>query len=117
MLPPPTTTTRRPCNFTNMGKRLMIFVLPLPFHAVGHGTERDIALDSSDEGAGQQRGQCLVGMAAEKLAQIFVSFALRVETFEQSFDCVGHSVRCAAVANGARDGSKLADTTANAEGI
>jgi hypothetical protein len=52
------------------------------FHAVRHGAKRNIALDGTDEGAGQQCAQLLVGMAAKKLAKIFVPFATRVETFE-----------------------------------
>src|ERR1700692_5152584 len=54
MLPPPTTTTSRPFSFTNMGKRLIVFLSALTFHAVRYGAQRDIALDSADEGAGQE---------------------------------------------------------------
>src|ERR1700688_5183464 len=56
-------------------------------------------------------------MAAKKLAQVFVSFAACVETFEQPFNRVGHGVRGAAIAYWARDARELADAAADAEVI
>jgi hypothetical protein len=50
------------------GKEAHGFLSALAFHAVGHGTQRNIALDSTDEGTGQQGAQFFVGVATEKLA-------------------------------------------------
>src|ERR1700731_2539260 len=54
-------------------------------------------------------------MATEKLTQIFVSFALGIESFEQPFNRVGHGVGGAAVAYWASDSSELAHAAANTE--
>src|SRR5713226_504376 len=56
-------------------------------------------------------------MAREKIAQLFAGFAALLESAQEPLDGVGHFRRRAAIANGTRDGSNLADAAANAEVI
>src|ERR1700680_3859005 len=115
MLPPPTTTTSRPCNFTKMGKRLMSSNARLTLHTMGYRAEGQIAFDWPYRASREKGAKLLIGMAIEKLAKILVAFALGVKLFEPPLDGVGHGARRAAVANRSRDGSKLADAATYAE--
>ena len=61
------------------GKEAHDFSGVLALHAMWHGPERKIAIDGADEFARKQGSQLVITVAIEKLAQILVAFAQRVE--------------------------------------
>src|SRR5215472_13374375 len=107
--PPPTTTTSLPSCFTNMGKRVLVSGL----NGVRNAARWQIAFDGGGCVTRQDGADFVVRTAGEELAKILSVVAANIERAEQALDGVRHFRSGAAIANRPRDGSKLAEATAD----
>ena len=84
-------------------------------YSVRDRTGRKIARDRCDDGACELRAECVIGMASEIGAEIFVCVARGEIGFEQTFDGLRDIFRGAAIADLPRNAGVLANGAAYAE--